>query len=194
MLLILDSGHCEYVKVKEAPNKSFREWEFNNDMQYRIKDMAEKCGIEVYLTNPNPKGKDEIGLTKRANLANDYWRKKGKPKALFISIHANAYGSDFNSASGSETYIATNASDNSKKAARLIQDEVVKAFKEIDSGARDRGMKVENFTVIYKAGMPSVLIEYGFYTNLEDLCVLRCYRDELVEATIRGIKKYFEIR
>jgi len=37
-------------------------------------------------------------------------------------------------------------------------------------------------------------VEYGFYTNLEDLCVLRCYRDELVEATIRGIKKYFEIR
>ena len=69
----------------------------------------------------------------------------------------------------------------------------MKAFREIDSGARDRGVKVENFTVIYKVGMPSVLVEYGFYTNLEDLCVLRCYREELVEATIRGIKKYFEI-
>ena len=54
-------------------------------------------------------------------------------------------------------------------------------------------MKVNNFTVIYKAGMPSVLVEYGFYTNLEDLCVLRCYREELAEATIRVIKKYFEI-
>lgn len=191
MLLILDSGHCENVKGKESPNKSFREWEFNNDMQYKIKEKAEKYGIEVYLTNPYPKGKDEIGLTKRANLANDYWRKKGKPKALFISIHANAYGSDFNSARGTETYIATNASSNSKKAARLIQDELVKAFREIDSGSKDRGIKVENFTVIYKASMPSILVEYGFYTNLEDLCVLRCYRDKLVEATIRGINKYF---
>ncbi len=26
MLLILDSGHCEYVKGKEAPDKSLREW------------------------------------------------------------------------------------------------------------------------------------------------------------------------
>ena len=69
----------------------------------------------------------------------------------------------------------------------------MKAFREIDSRAKDRGVKVENFTVIYKVGMPSVLVEYGFYTNLEDLCVLRCYREELVEATIRGIKKYFEI-
>ena len=44
-----------------------------------------------------------------------------------------------------------------------------------------------------ECGMPSVLLEYGFYTNLEDLCVLRCYRDKLVEATMSGIKKYFEI-
>ena len=41
--------------------------------------------------------------------------------------------------------------------------------------------------------MPSVLLEYGFYTNLEDLCVLRCYREELVEDTMRGVRKYFKI-
>lgn len=193
MLLILDSGHCENVYGKESPNKSFREWEFNNDMQYRIQKRAKECGIDVYLTNPYPKGKDEVGLTKRTSLANDYWRKKGKPKALFISIHANAYGSSFNSVRGTETYIATNASSNSKKAARLIQDEVFKAFKKIDSGARDRGVKVENFTVIYKASMPSILVEYGFYTNFKDLCVLRCYRDKLACATLRGIMKYFEM-
>ncbi|MBQ5664569.1 MAG: autotransporter-associated beta strand repeat-containing protein [Akkermansia sp.] len=54
---------------------------------------------------------------------------------------------------------------NRRQAARFIQDEVVKAFKEIDSGAKDRGVKVENFTVIYKVGMPSILVEYGFYNN-----------------------------
>ena len=193
MLVILDSGHNELVKGKEAPNKSFRAWEFNNDMQYRIKEKLEKCNIEVYLTNPDPKNKGEIGLTKRANLANDYWKKKNKPKALFISLHANAYKNEFNSARGTETYIASNASNNSKKAAKLIQEEVFKAFKDIDSNAKDRGVKVENFTVIYKASMPSILVEYGFYTNLEDLCVLRCHRDELVIATVNGIKKYFGV-
>ena len=191
MLLILDSGHCEYVKGKEAPDKSFREWEFNNDMQYRIESRAKECGIEVYMTNPYPKGRDEIGLTKRASLANGYWIKRGKPKALFVSIHANAYGVDFNSVRGTETYVASNASSSSKKAARFIQDEVVKAFRDIDSGARDRGVKVNDFTVIYKAYMPSVLVEYGFYTNFKDLRVLMFYRDELVEATLRGGKGVF---
>ena len=193
MLLILDSGHCENVCGKEAPDKSFREWEFNNDMQYKIQKEAKKCGLDVYLTNPYPKGKGEIGLSKRASLANDYWRKKGRPKALFVSIHANAYGSCFNSVRGSETYVASNGSVSSKQAARFIQDEVVRCFRGIDSGARDRGVKVNNFTVIYNAGMPSILLEYGFYTNLKDLCVLRGYRDDLVEATLRGVRRYFEI-
>ena len=38
-MVILDSGHNEYVPGKEAPDKSMREWEFNNDMQHRIMKM-----------------------------------------------------------------------------------------------------------------------------------------------------------
>lgn len=41
MLLILDSGHAEYVSGKCAPDKCMIEWEFNNDMQYRIKKKDE---------------------------------------------------------------------------------------------------------------------------------------------------------
>ena len=88
-------------------------------------------------------------------------------KTKYRLIHTNAYASGFNSAKVTDIYI--------------------------DSSARNRGVKVENFTVIYKVGMPSILVEYGFYTNLEDLCVLRCYREELVKATLRGINKYFDL-
>ena len=190
-LLILDAGHAKSTKGKNNAKENFYEWEFNNDMQHKIKARCEDLGIKVFLTNPNPDKVSDINLSTRASLANDYWLRNSKPKSIFISLHANAYSNE--SARGTETYIASNASSNSKRAARLIQDEVVKAFREVDSGAKDRGVKVENFTVIYKAGMPSILLEYGFYTNLEDLCVLRCYREELVDATMRGIRKYFDI-
>lgn len=172
-LLILDSGHNEYVAGKEAPDKSLREWIFNNEMQYKIKKRAEEHGITVYLTNPSPAKKDEIGLAKRANLANDYWIKNSKPQALFVSIHANAYGNDFNQARGTETYIAKNASQNSKNAVNYVQEEIYKCIKSIDNNAKDRGVKSENFTVIYKAAMPSILIEYAFYTNKDDLKILK---------------------
>ena len=192
-LLILDSGHNELVAGKQSPCKTFREWKFNNEMQHLLKKRAEDHDIYVYLTNPSPAKKDEIGLSKRCELANHFYNSKNKPKSLFVSLHANAYQSVFNSARGTETFIASNASTNSKNAAAYIQSEIVKAMKLIDSGAKDRGVKTNNFTVIYKTAMPSILLEYGFYTNKEDLKILVNNKDELVEATLKGICKYFGI-
>ena len=194
MLVILDAGHCEKVAGKKAPDNSFYEWKFNNDMQYKIKERLENHGIKVYLTNPSPANRDEIGLTKRTELANSYWSKENKPKALFISIHANAYGSDFNSARGTETYIASNASNNSKNAAQLINNSIFDTFKKLDTNAKNRGVKTNNFTVIHKANMPSILVEYGFYTNKDDLNILKKNKNELTEATVRGICEHFGIK
>lgn len=192
-LIILDSGHTEKVSGKQSIDKTLKEWDFNNQMQYKLKKRCEDHNIKVYLTNPSPEGIDEIGLTKRATLANNYWINQGKPNALFISIHANAYGSDFNDVRGTETYVASNASTNSKNAANYIQAEVYNAIKSIDSNAKNRNVKTEDFTVIYNTNMPSILVEYAFYTNEDDLRILKNNKDELVEATMKGICKYFNI-
>lgn len=188
-LVILDSGHNEYVKGK--CNGDFKEWDFNNKMQYKIKKRLENHGIEVFLTNPNPEKKDEIGLSKRSVLANDYWVKKNKPKAIFISLHGNAFSNS--TARGTETYHATNASATSKTFAKTLNDEVVKTMQSLDKNAKDRGVKAQDFTVIYKASMPSVLVEYGFYSNPEDLKILKNNQDDLTEATVKAICKYFNI-
>lgn len=37
------------------------------------------------------------------------------------------------------------------------------------------------------------MIEYAFYTNQEDLRILKYHRDELTEATMRAICKYFNV-
>ena len=110
---------------------------------------------------------------------------------MFISIHANAYSSS--SARGTETYIAKNASSTSKNFAKVLNDNIVKTMKNLDVNAKDRGVKTENFTVIYKASMPSVLCEYAFYSNLDDLKILKNNRSELVEATVKAICQFFGI-
>ena len=179
------------TKGKNNLKENFYEWEFNNDMQYKIKSRCEDLGITVFLTNPNPSTVSDIALSTRASLANDYWLRKSKPKSMFISLHANAFSSD--TARGTETYIAKNASTTSKNFAKVLNDNIVNTMKQIDSGAKDRGVKTENFTVIYKAAMPSVLVEYGFYTNLNDLKILKNNRDELVEATVKAICDYFGV-
>ena len=190
-LLILDSGHAKNTPGKNNAKENFYEWEFNNDMQYKIKSRCEELGIKVFLTNPNPNKVSDLPLTTRANLANEYWIKNNKCKAIFISIHANAFSNS--SSRGTETYVAGNASSTSKNFAKVLNDNIVKVMKELDPASKDRGVKSENFTVIYKASMPSVLCEYGFYSNLDDLKILKNNRDELVEATVKAICSYFNI-
>ena len=190
-LLILDAGHSFDTKGKNNAKENFYEWEFNNDMQYKIKSRCEELGIKVFLTNPNPQSVSDLPLTTRANLANDYWIKNNKPKSIFISLHANAFSNA--SARGTETYVAKNASTMSKDFAKVLNNNIVKTMKELDPAAKDRGVKTENFTVIYKALMPSVLIEYGFYSNLEDLKILKNNQVELVEATVKAICNYFGV-
>ena len=67
------------------------------------------------------------------------------------------------------------------------------ALKKVRPGSVNRGVKSENFTVIYKATMPSILIEYAFYTNREDLKVLKNNRAELCEATVKALCELFNI-
>ena len=190
-LLILDAGHAKNTSGKRNEKENFYEWEFNNDMQYKIKSRCEELGITVFLTNPNPQNVSDIALGVRAKLANDYWIKNNKCKSIFISLHANAFSNS--NVRGTETYHAGNASNTSKNFAKVLNDNIVKVMKELDPASKDRGVKSENFTVIYKASMPSVLVEYGFYSNLDDLKVLNNNKDELVEATVKAVCSYFGV-
>ena len=174
-LLILDAGHAKNTAGKRNEKENFYEWEFNNDMQYKIKARCEELGIKVFLTKPNPAAVSDIALSTRASLANDYWLRNSKPKSIFISLHANAFSNS--SARGTETYVAKNASSTSKNFAKVLNNEIVKTMKELDVNAKDRGVKAENFTVIHKASMPSVLVEYAFYSNLDDLKILKNNKD-----------------
>ena len=124
-LLILDAGHAKNTAGKRNEKENFYEWQFNNDMQHKIKSRCEDHNIKVYLTNPNPATVSDIALGVRAKSANDYWIKNNKPKSIFISLHANAFSNS--SARGTETYHAKNASNTSKSFAKVLNDEIVEA-------------------------------------------------------------------
>ena len=178
---------------KKAFDNSFYEWDFNNKMQYALKKRAEELGITVKLTNPNPGTVSDISLSVRSAYANKLYSDLKKPNTLFISLHANAYGSTWNTARGVEVYHASNASQNSKNVAKYLCDSIYNDVKNIDTNFKNRGVKCQDFTVIYKTITPAVLVEYGFYSNKDDLKILKNNQNELVEATLKGICKYFGI-
>lgn len=191
-LVILDSGHAKNTAGKVAPDKSLYEWDFNNQMQYKLKDRLEDHGFKVCLTNPTPEKTSDIPLSTRASKANEFYKSNGKPKAIMISLHANAYG-EWTTARGVEVFHASNASQNSKNLAKYLCDQIYTDVKKIDSSFKNRGVKCEDFTVIYKTITPTCLMEYAFYTNREDLKLLKNEKDMFVEATVKAICKYFGI-
>ena len=192
--IILDSGHAKSTMGKRSPDSSLLEWEFNNDMQYRLKKRLEQLGFTVYLVNPNPQTGADKSLAARCNDANNYWAGKGKPNCLYVSIHANAAGSGaWYQARGVEVYTSKNCSTKSANAAKKVCNAIYKDVYAIDKGFKNRGYKQNNFYVVKNTSMQSILIEYAFYDNKEDIKLLKNKRDLLCEATLKGICEHFGV-
>ena len=193
--IILDSGHAKVTAGKRSPDSNLMEWEFNNDMQYRLKARLEQLGFVVYLVNPNPEKGAEVSLSNRCSKANSYWAGKGKPAdTLYVSLHANAAGSGgWSTARGVEVYTSVGCSSKSASAAKKICAAIYKDVYAIDKGFKNRGHKSNNFYVVKNTNMPGVLIEYAFYTNKQDLVVLKNNRAELAEATVKALCQCFNM-
>ena len=192
--IILDSGHSKVTAGKRSPDSSLMEWEFNNDMQYKLKARLEQLGFIVHLVNPNPQTGADKSLANRCTDANKYWAGKGKPNCLYVSLHANAAGSgSWYTARGVEVYTSVGCSSKSVSAAKKICAAIYKDVYAIDKGFKNRGHKSKNFYVVKNTNMPACLIEYAFYDNKNDIAILKNKRDLLCEATLKGICEHFGV-
>lgn len=163
-------------------------------MQYRLKARLEQLGFIVYLVNPNPEKGAEVSLATRCKRANDYWVKQGKPKNfLFVSLHANAH-TPWSTARGVEVFTCVGASSASQNAAKKVCNAIYKDVYAIDKGFKNRGHKLYNYYVVKHTNSPAILIEYAFYSNKEDLALLKNKRDLLCEATLKGICEHFGVQ
>ena len=192
--IILDAGHAAATGGKRAPDSSLLEWEFNNNMQYRLKARLEQLGFIVHLVNPNPEKGADKSLAARCSDANNYWAGKGKPNCLYVSLHANAAGNGgWYTARGVEVYTSKGCSSKSENAAKKICAAIYKDVYAVDNGFKNRGHKSYNFYVVKHTNMPACLIEYAFYDNKQDILLLKNKRELLCEATLKGICEYFGV-
>ncbi|MBR0596962.1 N-acetylmuramoyl-L-alanine amidase [Sinanaerobacter chloroacetimidivorans] len=180
MLVCLDPGHGKSTAGKRSFDSSFFEYEFNRAIASKIAAHLIRHGVKVLIT---ASGDEDVPLTSRCSIAN-------QAKAdIFVSIHANAYGTNWNSANGWESYIYK-GSTKGLSLAKSIEIESIPFL-----GLKNRGIKTDALTVTSKTTMPAVLIEHGFYTNLEELKLLKSdnFQKRCSQADARGILKYFGI-
>jgi len=190
--IILDAAHGEDTPGKRSPDGRFREYRWSREIIALLTPKLIAQGYEVFQSNPTT---TEIGLTKRANAANAI----AKPKKIFLSIHANAAGSGtvWMNARGYSVY-TTKGKTNSDTLAEILMKQFKADFPELkartDMSDGDLDTE-ENFTAIVKTNCPSVLIEWNFQDNKEDVAILLddAYNMRFVDSVIEAINKANEV-
>lgn len=181
--VIIDSGHNERTAGKRSFDGTLREYKFNLDVSKRLSEILRKHGIKTMILQTEF-ADSKADVNGRVNVAN-----KEKPD-IFVSMHANAFGTTWNDANGYEIFcFGTDKNSEGYKLAEAVHDEVIKAI-----GLKDRGIKDgKHLGVIRGTNMPAVLNEFGFYTNKAELALMQTddFRQKCAEGTAKGILKYF---
>lgn len=182
MLICIDPGHCEQTAGKRSFDGQLREYEFNRNVAKRLKKHLERHGIKTMYSCDIDTPKD-TSLGTRCRTANN-------AKAdLFVSIHANAYGTSWNDANGWEIFYCKGSS-RGKILAECIQRESIPFL-----GLKNRGIKTDGLYVTKHTKMPAVLIEHGFYSNYSEMQLLLTdeFREKCAVADAKGILSYLGI-
>jgi len=162
------------------------EAELNMRVAARLRPLLERAGIRVVMTRTRTAGAS-MGNIARARIAN----RAGA--GLFLRIHAD--GSTDPSARGSHTLhpaLRSGWTDDiyaeSKRAARVVQAEMVRALGFPDRGLQERS----DFTGFNWAGVPVILVEMGFMTNRTDdrLLATAAYQLRAAVGLCRGTLRF----
>ena len=178
MKIMIDAGHGPNTPGKRSPDGRLREFHFNSAVADAVKKRLLLDGHTVFFSH---QADADVPLLERTQLAN---RLKAD---LFISIHANAFGSSFNNSSGIETFTFTNPLAATKTLAASVHHALLLSTKR-----PDRGLKQADFAVLRNTHMPAILIECGFMTNRIELALLKSeiYRKSCANAIAFGINCY----
>lgn len=189
----LDIGHRNHTfpnngKGVYRGGKGYAEFDFNQKLGLRIKELLEANGFEVIMES-NYASKAE-SLTGRTNFFNN------QGVDIVISIHANA---GVASASGACAFY-WNTSGNGK---RLAQ-EIINEIKAQGYGTHGNGLHASvygswtNLHMVRETNMPAVLVEHGFMTNSNDFqYIFGSKQDQFIgdmaQADAKGICDYFGV-
>jgi N-acetylmuramoyl-L-alanine amidase len=182
MKILLDAGHGYNTPGKRSPD-GMREYEFNRVVASYAKSFLEEYeNVTVYFSHSDTK---DVSLQERTDKANRL------DVDCFVSIHANAYGSGWNSARGIETFVYKTKPKAAVQLAEKVQNNLV-----IATGLPNRGVKTGNFHVLRSSDMPAILVECGFMTNKEEVKLLRSdvYRKTCAEAIVKGISEHYKLK
>ena len=198
MKILIDNGHGANTPGKCSPDGRLREYAWSRECAKRLVAALKKQGYDAELITPEA---SDVKLQTRVSRVNNICKAVGARNCLLVSIHNNASGSDgkWHDACGWSVFVSKNASENSKKLARML---TVEAMKRELMGNRSVPLQKywtwswtnKDIYILEKSACPAVLTENMFQDHKGDVDYLLSEEGmmELVDLHVDGITKYVE--
>lgn len=178
----LDCGHGLHTHGKQTPD-GIKEWTLNNKIRGKVVGFLKDYDVEFVFTDNNEGVVDESLTTRRVVYVN-------KKVDAFVSIHHNANSGTWNNATGVEVFTDKNPTAKDIALAKAI-------YKNLPNytGLKGRGIKQENFTVIYQNSVPAVLVEGGFMDGINDYKVITSEKGQngYAKAVAEGLIEFLSL-
>lgn len=184
-IVIIDAGHGGFDPGKIA-NDNIYEKDINLKIALKLQKYLEQNGATVIMTRTEEdalSGTKNEDMNKRKEIINN-----GKGDVL-ISIHQNSFPEE--SVRGAQVFYYNDESQ-SKPLAELIQNEL----KSISSYENKRSAKANSdYYILRETTLPSVIVECGFLSNMEELNLLNSdeYQEKVAWSIYKGVINYFNI-
>lgn len=188
--IVLDAGHGGVDGGVVGRKTGLKESEVNLAVTYRLKEALEDMGFSVTLTRKTDAGL--YGAATKGFKKQDMLKRKEiieeTDPALVISIHQNFYPSK--STRGGQVFYRK-ADEGSRRLATCVQGKLNALY--AGQGAKSRKEMEGEFFMLQCAPCPSVIVECGFLSNVEDEKLLSTegWRTQLSEAVAGGVLSYF---
>lgn len=182
VLIVIDPGHGGEDPGKVGVNDAL-EKDINLKIAEKLRDLLEEESIQIVMTREDdfvPESKNE-DLKKRVELINEV-----NPD-IVVCIHQNSFTDP--SVAGPQVFYH-GSSEISKRIAQTLQEELWL----IDEENKRQIKGNESYYMLSQTEVPTVIVECGFLSNLEDAekLVTDDYQEQIAQAICSGIIKWLD--
>lgn len=173
-VIVLDAGHGGRDVGAIGASGNY-EKDYTLRTVEMVKSYLEQLGATVYLTRDDD---HYYTLISRAAYSN-YWNAD-----MFLSLHYNSTP-QYPNASGISTYYYN---DSDEALANVVHEELLKSLV-----VEDRQVDYGDFQVIRTNHRPSLLLELGFISNVEEESKIQtlAYQKKIAQGIIAGLQRYY---
>lgn len=192
MIVLIDNGHGANTPGKCSPDKQIREYSYTREIAYLLEQKLKEKGITAIriVTEEN-----DVPLNTRVSRVNTICREFGAQNCCVVSIHLDACPPNdgkWHNARGFSVRVAKNASQKSKKLARLLYEQAEALNLKGNRSVPPKKYWVQNLAICRDTNCAAVLTENLFQDNKEDVAFLLSKegKDAVVQLHLNGLLNY----